>query len=251
MLAVGVVQGSVWGTIIRKGFDRAASDVFVAQSEALALAQERSRELMLLSANIAHEIKNPLASIRGLGGLLARKAAPGSKEHERLAVLVEEADRMDGILREFLDFSRPLSPLALEAVDPAKVVRRVVEMHRVIAASRGVVIRTRNDFSGVVRCDVRKVSQILINLLQNALDVAPERGEISVQIVDAPEAQGLALEVLDDGPGIASAVRDRLFTPGATTKELGNGLGLTIARAIAEQHGGTLTLENRADGGCR
>jgi signal transduction histidine kinase len=101
-----------------------------------------------------------------------------------------------------------------------------------------------------ITCDPRKVKQVLVNLLQNALDATPRGGRVMAST--SHDASGAARFVIDDsGPGLTDEVRGRLFTPGATTKAAGSGLGLVIARAIAEQHGGTLTLSDRPEGGCR
>jgi signal transduction histidine kinase len=207
---------------------------------------DHARELVALSGEIAHELKNPLASIKGLAALIARDGVATDLEGrsaERLAVLRAEVDRMQETLEEFLDFSRPLVPLALTEVDGGQLVAEVVAVCDGVAQARGV--RLAADGDGSVRADRRKLRQVLVNLVQNAIEAAPSGSEVRVR------AAGAALEVLDRGPGIAEEVRESVFEPGVTTRTRGSGLGLTIARALVQQHGGDLALESRPGGGTR
>ena len=99
-----------------------------------------------------------------------------------------------------------------------------------------------------VRCDPRKTKQILVNLVQNALEATPDGGEVRVAL---GRQNGFAtVQVMDTGCGLSSAIGDRAFEAGVTSKAAGSGLGLTIARTLAEQHGGRLRLSNRDGGGC-
>jgi signal transduction histidine kinase len=154
---------------------------------------------------------------------------------------------MQATLDEFLNFSRPLVPLALGDADLAALCREVAVLHEGMAQERGVALLAPVD-RVTARCDPRKVRQILINLLQNAIDASP-RGA-TVELVASSDGDGAArLRVLDRGRGVEPGLGDAAFQPGVTTKESGFGLGLTIARALARQHGGELTLRPRAGGG--
>ena len=93
----------------------------------------------------------------------------------------------------------------------------------------------------------RKVEQILINLVQNALDVAPPGTEVEIEVVDARPHE-VRVHIRDAGPGLSESIRARVFEPGVTDKAEGSGLGLTVARALARQHGGELELDNRRPG---
>ena len=241
---LGLGIATFLGRSIRHSLDGVLRRGLEARNEVLRAHGERARELAALSGEIAHELKNPLASIKGLAALLAEDA-PVGKPAERLTVLRREVDRMQTILEEFLNFSRPLVPLSLESVDLRALVEEVVEMHEGTLREREVSVRVSAD-ERPVRCDPRKIKQALINLVQNAVEASPPGAAVEIEI-DGGEP--VRTRVLDRGPGIAAELFDKVFEPGVTTKARGSGLGLTIARALVRQHGGELTLAPRAGGG--
>jgi signal transduction histidine kinase len=243
-VVLGVLR--VASRAIRASLDAMLARSVGAQQESLRMHAERTEELTALSAEIAHELKNPLASVKGLAALLAQHL-PDGKGAERLGVLRREVDRMQATLDEFLNFSRPLVPLALGDADVAALCREVAVLHEGMAQERGVSLAPPGERVSA-RCDPRKVRQILINLLQNAIDASP-RGATVELVAEANGDGGARLSVLDRGRGIEPGLGDAAFQPGVTTKESGFGLGLTIARALARQHGGDLVLRPRAAGG--
>jgi two-component system sensor histidine kinase HydH len=214
---------------------------------ALAARAEQNRALTTLSGEIAHELKNPLASVKGLAALIERGELSG-KSAERMQVLRREVDRMQEILEEFLNFSRPLVPLDLRELELRELVDHVVDLHEGVAGERRVTLVASGHAR--LRCDPRKVEQVLLNLVQNALEFAPPGSSIELELraVDA----GVEIMVRDAGPGLPDELRGRVFEAGVTGKSDGSGLGLTIARALARQHGGELELGDRRDGkrGC-
>jgi two-component system, NtrC family, sensor histidine kinase HydH len=241
---VGLGVVAFLGRGIRNSFQGMVRRGLEAREEALRAHQDRAHELAALSGEIAHELKNPLASIKGLSALLAQEA-PAGKPAERLQVLRREVDRMQGILDEFLNFSRPLVPLSVETVDTWALLREVVQMHEGMAHERNLRLSLQSS-PEAIRCDPRKIKQAVINLVQNAMEASASGGAVEIA---AEQGEDTRIRVLDRGPGIEPALVDKVFEPGVTSKPRGSGLGLTIARALARQHGGDLALSCREGGG--
>jgi signal transduction histidine kinase len=230
------------GRIIRGAFDAMIRRALRARQESV----RAHAELSALAGEIAHELKNPLASVKGLASLLAQDVATG-KSGERLAVLRREVERMQGILEEFLNFSRPPVPVAAESVDLDALCREVASLHEGMAHERGVSIKVRGADTTAL-CDPRKIEQVMLNLVQNALEASPTGA--TVEIEASHDSGGVQVRVLDRGSGVAPELAARVFDPGVTSKAQGSGLGLTIARALSRQHGGDLDLVSREGGGC-
>ena len=233
--------------LVRKVFRQMLDEALDARDEVLRGNEAHARELTVLSGELAHELKNPLANIKGLAVLVGRDVH--GKGGERIEVLQHEITRMEEILQEFLTFSRPLSPLNQEQVDLPRLCQSVVSLHEGMAYARNVTLSVSSPQPVFASCDPRKIKQILINLVQNALEAAPSDSKIEIDLGGTDDG-GVRVQVQDQGPGVSEEVRARLFEPGATTKERGTGLGLALARGLARQHGGDLRLENRPTGGC-
>jgi two-component system, NtrC family, sensor histidine kinase HydH len=200
-----------------------------------------------LSASLAHEIRNPLASISGAAGILARGQASADARAECLEILVKESQRLNKLLSNFLDFARPRLP-RLQPAEPLDLVKSVAALAQHTATRQGVVIEVLKE--GEVReisCDPEQIKQLLLNLVLNAIQATAGEGRVTIRTVSTEES--VAIDVCDQGQGIAAEDRDRIFDPFFTTKENGTGLGLAIALNIATQHGGILACMPNADGG--
>lgn len=247
VLTAALSAAHVMGLRMREAVDEQLGQALQARAAALGNYRERADELTTLSAEIAHELKNPLATVKGLAALLGREAE--GKNAERIAVLRREVDRMQGILDEFLNFSRPLAPLTVRRVDLGRLTREVIDLHEGIASERMIAMALDAEPRVIALCDARKVKQILINLLQNALDAAS--ADTQIDLVVRRRGELVEVAVLDRGEGVPLQLAQRIFEAGMTTKPTGNGLGLPMARALARQHGGELRLGDREDGrGC-
>jgi len=234
-------------SMVRDVFRQMLDEALDARDEVLRGNEAHARELTVLSGELAHELKNPLANIKGLAVLVGRDVH--GKGGERIEVLQHEITRMEETLQEFLTFSRPLSPLSQEQVDLARLCQSVVSLHEGMAYARNVNLSVSSSQPVFASCDPRKVKQILINLVQNAIEASPSNSNVAIDL-RTDDVGGARVEIRDHGPGIAEEVRARLFEPGATTKERGTGLGLALARGLARQHGGDLGLKSLPAGGC-
>ena len=242
-LTIALLWAALLGWVMRSAFQSAIQRALDARDELLVTHDDSTKTLTTLVAEIAHELKNPLASVKGLAALVDREAS--GKEKERLTVLRREVDRMQEILESFLNFSRPVVPLDVAPVRLIEVVEQVAAMYEAVARERGVDVRLDARPDVAVKADARKLKQVVINLVQNALDVTAMGG--AVDVVVGPDGGGAKISVMDRGPGVKDLAR--VFEPGVTSKESGHGLGLTIARLLARQHGGEVRLLARDGGG--
>jgi C4-dicarboxylate-specific signal transduction histidine kinase len=221
-----------------------AANARLAQARAELLRSERLATVGRLAAGIAHEVGNPLGAISGYAELARAKLADGSADRatveDYLARIGAEAQRIDAIVRDLLDFARPSAPaLAPGAVRPA--LDAAARLARVQARCRDVEVR--GDLpAGLppVLADERRLVQVLLNLILNAADAMEGRGEVRVTARAA--AGRVEVEVADGGPGIPPEHRLRVFDPFFTTKEPGQGagLGLAVCHGIMESFGGAI-----------
>lgn len=245
VLNVAFLWGAGIGWLMREAYRAAIQRALAARDEVLATHEESTKQLTNLAGEIAHELKNPLASVKGLAALLDKDVDGRAKE--RLSVLRREVDRMQDILESFLNFSRPLVPLDAQPVSLKDVAENVVALHEGLAREKAVSFNVEDWGDPRVKADPRKVKQVRINLVQNALDASPPGGVVDVLVARDGEA-GAKVLVRDRGPGVGVDRRERVFEPGVTSKATGSGLGLTVARLLARQHGGEVTLGPRDDG---
>lgn len=204
-------------------------------------AASRMRATELVGAKVAHELKNPLAAIKALLQLLRdRVDATGAT---RVAVALGEVDRMDGIVRDYLSFAKPLADLEITRVDIRALADDIVAVLESRAELAGVMLSVHGD--GAIDGDARRLREALWNLVDNAVSATPRGGRVSVEITARESA--VVLEIADTGPGMPPELA---AAPAFTTaRDGGTGLGLTIARAAIVQHGGELQFRDRPGGG--
>jgi two-component system, NtrC family, sensor histidine kinase HydH len=207
-------------------------------------AMERDRRLASLgemAGVVAHEIRNPLASMKGHAQLLAERLEPGSAEHDKAQRLVREAVRLEDLTSDLLGFIRS-KQLERRTVDPRQVLAEAaaeVAPERVVADLDGGPSRWS--------LDPVLTKQVLINLLQNAVEASPDSAPAEARALE--ERGDLVFEVRDRGPGIPAGEEQRIFEPFYTTRLHGTGLGLAVARRIAALHGGDIATHNHPGGG--
>ncbi|MFB3826313.1 MAG: ATP-binding protein [Bryobacteraceae bacterium] len=200
-----------------------------------------------LSANLAHEIRNPLASIEGATGIIEQPQTSEEMRKEFLGVIRKESRRLNRLLTNLLDFARPRPP-ELQDVDAARLIDSVITLIAPTVERDGIRITGRAaEPAPMVRSDPEQLKQVVLNLTINAVQAMPGGGEIELA---ASQAGGkVVISVKDHGPGIPAGDLDRIFDPFFTTKDTGTGLGLSVAHQIVTQHGGSITAERHGGGG--
>ncbi len=247
MASVFVMMGIYrMGCLMTAGYERAALELAERREELCTAGEDRSRALEGLAARLAHEVKNPLAAIKGLSTHMARHAAD-PKTAERLAIVAAEADRLQEIVDGFLSFSRGLDELNLGPTRPRDVARELEVLLEMRAEEAGVKLAVSGDEKLELHADAGKLRQALLNLVLNAIQASPRGATVRLHV--AGECQGARITVDDDGVGMTPEVLERIRKPYFTTKEGGTGLGVAIARGIVEQHGGRFEIRSTSGKG--
>jgi PAS domain S-box-containing protein len=216
--------------------------------------QERVRKADRLSAlgsmatKVAHEIRNPLGSVKGLGQLVLESEEEGSETYRYMERIVREVDRLSNIVDELLDYSQR-RPLTLDSVDLNNVVREGLDMARFREGDHAPTLLQELDLSlPPIRMDRNRFLQAVLNVLVNALQaIDSDGGVVTVSTFREETTKGgqIVLEISDNGPGIPPDVLDHIFDPFFTTKEDGSGLGLSIAHTIVREHEGVLEVDSK------
>ena len=214
-------------------------------------AEERLRQQAALArvgqmaAVVAHEVRNPLAGIKGAMQVLIGRRAKDDEELRVLRDIVARVDSLNDLISDLMVFARPRSP-QLADVELRHLAGEAITMARRDPAGQALDIHVEGG-AATARADAELVRATLLNLLLNAGQALGGRGQVTVRVA---QTDGHAsIEVQDDGPGIPEPLRDQVFEPFFTTKARGGGLGLAIAKRTAEIHGGAVTLTCPASGG--
>jgi signal transduction histidine kinase len=224
------------------------------QSEVLLEKQEKLATLGTLAAGIAHEIRNPLTSIKARLYMLGKRVSADAASKADTGVISSEIGRLEHIVQDVLHFARPSDP-------QLKVERADVLLHEVVSLMGGTLEQGRVQLSLEggpelhVAMDSALIKQVLINLVRNAAEAIEGQGRVTLRVrasharLRGKSSDVAILEVTDTGKGIPPEVEKRLFDPFFTTKEAGTGLGLSIAARIVEKQGGALEYQTRPDHG--
>jgi two-component system sensor histidine kinase HydH len=249
-LAVGLVTGILVSREMatRRSLCQTAEGLKQALVEKAAMEDELVRSARLaavgrLSAGLAHEIRNPLASIQGAAQVLEDDFPPAHPKGRLLQVLLQETARLNGVLSRFLDFARPRRA-GRDRIDIPAEVRHVVEL-----------VRHRDDMKGIdispgtfppapctIEADRERIRQLLLNLVLNAAQAAGPAGEVTIACDRADQA--LECRVTDNGPGFTDEALENFGAPFFTTKPHGTGLGLAVCHRIVEDLGGRISARN-------
>jgi signal transduction histidine kinase len=202
-----------------------------------------------LAAGLAHEVRTPAGVIKGAAQFLSRDAPPGDREF--LDIIVEEADRLNSVVTEFLEYARPAdrTPLQISLREPVE--RAMARLGRERSKELGR-IRTRSHFAEPppkVNADPSEIERVVFNLMTNAVESMPEGGDLTVRVHSAGGEGRVSVE--DTGTGISDEDRPQLFRPFFTNRERGVGMGLAICRRIVEENGGSIAVESAPGKGSR
>ncbi|GAB4237864.1 MAG: ATP-binding protein [Acidobacteriota bacterium] len=210
---------------------------------------DRLATLGALSAGMAHEIKNPLGSIRGAAEIVRDALPPDHPKREFLDIIRQETDRLNRFVEAFLRSARR-PRAAVESHDLNTLIRSTATLLEHRARDRGVALEFRLDPTlPPLRLDPDQVRQLLLNLLLNALEALDQGGKITVRTEYVQEGGLVRCEVADTGPGVPDEELSKIFDPFYTTKGEGTGLGLAVARQCVENHGGSIRAFRNRQGG--
>ena len=209
---------------------------------------ERLSVLGELAAALAHEIRNPLGSIRGTAEILRDDYQPGDKKYEFLEILLKESDRLNRVVEDFLRLSRP-QPLTMAPCDMDKELESVVMLVATAAKESGITLKLQAEEALKINADKDKLHQVFLNIILNGLQSTVAGGSLTVKAQrrnnitgDHPEVQ---ITFQDTGGGIPDDLADKIFEAFFTTKKDGTGLGLAIAKKIIEAHGGRIEVATK------
>jgi len=202
---------------------------------------DRLSALGELSAGMAHEIRNPLGSIKGTAEILRDGVPTDDPKSEFAAILIKEVDRLNGVLEDFLRFAKP-APVEHGRFPLAKVISDVLDLTRQQALRNHIEVRQDLDEERELPGQGEQIKQALLNLVLNALQAMPGGGVLEVSSKN--HEQEVQITVRDSGPGITMENRERIFNPFVTTREGGTGLGLAITQRIVHGHDGRILLES-------
>ncbi len=200
-----------------------------------------------LSSNIAHEIKNPLASLKGSIEMLKEGTAPKNYSEKLMEIALKEMERLDRIITDFLTYSRPTPP-QFKRFDLHSIIDETTELLKNVEQNKGN-ISIKKDYTGrlEVNADPQKIRQVFWNLGINAIEAMPEGGELIVSTRDTD--RDIKITFRDSGTGIDKKDVEKIFYPFFTTKEHGTGLGLAIAYRIIEEHRGSINVDSSLGAG--
>ncbi len=225
----------------QKGFIVVFQDLTkIKQLEADIQRKEQLAAIGELSSSIAHEIRNPLASLKGSIQMLKEGVFQESHKEKLMEIALKEMDRLNRIVTDFLTYSRP-APLVWNAVNICALLDTTIELLKNAASENKISIKKQYSNDIEIIADSGKLQQVFLNLGLNAIEAMPDGGELTIAISDKNDT--IEVDFEDTGTGIEEKNLKKIFYPFFTTKEQGTGLGLAISYRIIEEHRGTIDLK--------
>jgi signal transduction histidine kinase len=200
-----------------------------------------------MAAVVAHELKNPLAGLRGALEILGRRMPPEAADRQIVGEMVARIDALNQMVQDLLVFARPTPP-KIASVSTSQIVRDTVALLATDPDMREITVDEAGlETAPMIQADPELMKAVLLNLMINAAQAMGRRGRIMVSIAEGHG--GCEISIADQGPGIPEEIRAKVFDPFFTTKHRGTGLGLAVARRTVELHGGKLRFECPPGGG--
>ncbi|EMG9583063.1 two-component system sensor histidine kinase ZraS [Klebsiella oxytoca] len=210
--------------------------------------KEKLLALGHLAAGVAHEVRNPLSSIKGLARYFAERTPADGEAHQLALVMAREADRLNRVVSELLELVRP-AHLKYQSVDLNEVITHSLQLVSQDAASRAISLKfIAQPALCRIQADPDRLKQVLLNLYLNAIHAIGRDGVITVAVRECGDGR-VKVSVADSGKGMTAEQLQAIFTPYFTTKADGTGLGLAVVQNIVEQHGGTIDAESTSGKG--
>ncbi len=218
-------------------------------SEIMSLRREIARNQRLasvgrLAAGVAHEIRNPLSSIKGLATYFKERYQEKLDDQQIANIMIQEVDRLNRVVGQLLDFARPIK-ISRKSISIKTLIEDSLKLVKMQASEKNIHIETHfPPHMNTVLVDPDRLNQVLLNLYLNAIDSMQEGGRLSVMIPNSEQKEHTEIRVIDNGRGIRPEDLAHIFDPYFTTKSTGTGLGLAIVHNIVEAHGGKVQVES-------
>lgn len=197
-----------------------------------------------LAAGIAHEIRNPLTSLKGFAKIV-KESVETPQIRQYLDIMLDEMDRINSIVNEFMFISKPYENVNFQPVNLSKLMQHCIQFMEPQAILKSIKVHFYFEKEMIVVCDSNQIKQVLINLLQNAIEATENSGHHIAVTLEEVGSNAIRIMIQDKGCGISESRHKRLFEPFYSTKEKGTGLGLLTCKRIIDLHQGSIDIESK------
>lgn len=201
-----------------------------------------------MAAALSHEVRTPLGILRSSADVLKREPQLSKEGHEVLGFMVSETERLNNLVSSLIDAARPRLPVMTE-FDLTALINKTIAMLGAQAQAKNISLQFNAKKMVIIHADSHQITQVLMNLLINAIQILPQEGKVEVNLTE--QNQQLELSVADSGAGIAPESQAQIFEPFFTQRAGGVGLGLAVVRQIVQAHGGDIRYQTSIDGGAQ
>ena len=206
---------------------------------------EALKTLGIFTTGVAHEIRNPLTSIKGFTQILEKRLESNEEEMKYISTILSEIKRLEDIVKDLLTYGRPSPPNKIQS-NLSNVIKDSVSLLSDKLKEKNLKVEYDTSFDPKFNFDPKQMEQVTLNLIMNAIDSSDYGSKIIVRMKKYEE--GILLEIKDFGFGIKEEDKEKIFTPFFTTKERGTGLGLSISQKIVEMHNGRIWFTSNIEG---